>query len=220
MYVTVWSKDLSREEFVGRGYFEFDEMKMSHGPRGQKLRLPLYNIQIGERPHEDSKLCGYCLIKVTFHDPLKDICGDNKWMLPKHRMQFALSKVGGRLRVGQMLGAFSAPGKNPNMKQLIDMKKKEGGGEAEAVEDGASQSPSRPGPPPGPPGGPPPTGGSAGPPPTGGSNRGSAGVPLPPPPAAPGGPGAQELRSTPMRNVEDSGGGLPGMPQHQDQDPA
>jgi hypothetical protein len=209
MYVTVWSKDLSREEFVGRGYFEFDDMKMSQGSRGQKLRLKLYNIQIGEKPTDDCKICGYCLIKVTFHDPLKDMCGDNTWMLPKHRMQFALSKVGGRLRVGQMLGAFSAPGKNPNMKQLINMKGQDDQ-QAEAVEDGASQSPSRPGPPPGPPGGPP----AAAPP------AAKAGSALPPPPAPPGGPGAQELRSTPMRNVEDSGGGLPGMPQHQEPDAA
>merc|ERR1719207_235277 len=92
---------------------------MSIRPAGHKLRLPLFNIQIGEKPTEDCKLCGYCLIKVTFHDPLKDQCGDNKWMLPKHRMQFALSKVGGRLRVGQMLGAFGL-GKGVSAKQIVE----------------------------------------------------------------------------------------------------
>jgi hypothetical protein len=197
MYVTVWSKDLSREEFVGRGYFEFDDMKVGLRTGGQKLKLPLFNIQIGEKPSEDCKLCGYCLLKVSFLDPLKEQCGDNKWMLPKHRMQFALSKVGGRLRVGQMLGAFSAPGK-VSMKQLISLKNQDQEG---AAEEGAAVPPSggsgRPAaPPPGPPG-------AAAP----GRN------PLPPPP---GGPGASQMSATPGRVVEDSGTGLPNMPQHQD----
>lgn len=188
MYVTVWSKDLSREEFVGRGYFEFDDMKVSLRPAGQKLRLPLYNIQIGERPVEgESKLCGHCLLKVTFMDPLKDVCGDNKWMLPKHRMQFALSKVGGRLRVGQMLGVFSKKDTSANLNKLLDA-----GANAQAGgDDGAVPQRAAP--------------------------RASAGgsAPLPPPAAPPGGPGAQVLGATPSRNVEDSVTGLPmpGVPQ-------
>lgn len=194
MYVTVWSKDLSREEFVGRGYFEFDDLKMSQKRGGQTLRLPLFNIQIGEKPNDECKLCGYCKLKVHFLDPLKEQCGDNQWMLPKHRMQFALSKVGGRLRVGQMLGAFNQPKGKVSMKKLIELKDQEEG--VQDVEEGAasqsalpppSSSPVRPAPP----------SGSALPPP---SSR-------PPPAAPPGGPGAAQMRATPLPPP-----GAPGAP--------
>lgn len=215
MYVTVWSKDLSREEFVGRGYFEFDDMKMSHKPGGQRLRLPLFNIQIGEKPTEDCKLCGYCLIKVTFEDPLKAQCGDNKWMLPKHRMQFALSKVGGRLRVGQMLGAFGV-GKGVSAKQLVGNTDMEAQGGAAPKALGAppatTASVPKPGPPTGPAAAPPPSGGSAG------RAQGPSSTPLPPPPGPPGGvptggPGAQHLSATPsgIPPGADPITGLPGM---------
>jgi len=201
MYVTVWSKDLSQEEFVGRGYFEFDDLKASHKVLGQRLKLPLYDIQIGETPSKGCKLMGYCLLKVTFLDPLKEQCGDNKWMLPTHRMQFALSKVGGRLRVGQMLGAFSAPGNKVSNDQA---------GSADGAADGGASSA----------GAVPPSEGSGRPqpgPPRAGAFQAPGGAPLAPPPAPPGGPGAQALRSTPMSSMQDSGDGLPNMPQHDEE---
>jgi len=113
MYISIWSKILNEEHFVGRAYFNF--MSLKHGENaqneGQQLTLQLHDIQHGEQPSRDIKsTSGNIKIKVQFLDPLKDKCGEGTgdelaWMLPKHRMQFALSRMGGKARVGKMLGA-------------------------------------------------------------------------------------------------------------------
>jgi len=121
MYLTVWGKDLVGDDFVGRGYFDFDDLKSADDneeSEGHQFRVPLYNIQHGERlatvPPRNN---GHVEIRVHFLDPLKDACGVNggeDWMLPRNRMKFALMKgnSGGRLRVGRMLGNMPA-GRDP-----------------------------------------------------------------------------------------------------------
>lgn len=119
MYVSVWSKGLHHEEFIGRGIFNFSNFKGSEkdANEGQLVKVPLHDIQHGERPARESTVLGTMHLQVRFLDPLKDQCGEvgeasDSWMLPKHRMQFALSRMGGRLKVGKVLGTMP-PGKAP-----------------------------------------------------------------------------------------------------------
>jgi len=115
MFVSVWSKAFNGEEFVGRGYFEFSQLKNTEKDKaeGHVLKVALYNIQHGEkRPRNpEAKATGYVSVRVRFLDPLKEPIGGSEeeatdWMLPKHRMQFALSQMGGRVRVSKMLGGY------------------------------------------------------------------------------------------------------------------
>lgn len=112
MYVSVWAKDLINEEFIGRGYFAFTDLKSSDKdvPEGYVFNVPLYQIEHGDRPLKAPKhSSGQVSLRVYFLDPLKEPCGEEgqeDWMLPKNRMKFALSKMnpGGKLKVGKMLG--------------------------------------------------------------------------------------------------------------------
>eukprot|EP00927_Polykrikos_kofoidii_P056062 TRINITY_DN50243_c0_g1_i1.p1 TRINITY_DN50243_c0_g1~~TRINITY_DN50243_c0_g1_i1.p1 ORF type:complete len:987 (+),score=136.31 TRINITY_DN50243_c0_g1_i1:240-2963(+) len=113
MYVAVWSKGLNIEEFVGRGFFDFQRLKNSDKGKagGMPVNVSLYEMQHGETMTKQSRQCGRVHLNVRFLDPLKDKCGEDgdelAWMLPKHRMQFALSKMGGKAKVGKMLGSLS-----------------------------------------------------------------------------------------------------------------
>mmetsp|Transcript_42939 Transcript_42939/g.136447 ORF Transcript_42939/g.136447 Transcript_42939/m.136447 type:complete len:925 (-) Transcript_42939:50-2824(-) len=111
MYVSVWTKDLMSEEFIGRGYFDFSQLKGGDRdkPDGHNLKILLHAIQHGERlVGGGSHSTGELNLRVHFLDPLKDECGiegQEDWMLPKNRMKFALSQMNpGRAKVGKMLG--------------------------------------------------------------------------------------------------------------------
>lgn len=118
LYVSAWSKSLMSEEFIGRGYFEFSQMKSEHkdNTHGHIMELPLFDIDMGQKRTPQSRYAGTATLRIKFLDPLKDNCGGDgenyEWMLPKHRMQFALSKMGGRMKVGKMLGKL---GTKPNI---------------------------------------------------------------------------------------------------------
>jgi hypothetical protein len=118
LYVSAWSKTASSDEFIGRGYFEFGPLKSGdrEKPEGQDLKVSLHAIQHGEARSRMKHVRGYVNLRVKFLDPAKEICGetdDTDWMLPKHRMQFALSKMGGRMKVSKMLGGLGAPLSTP-----------------------------------------------------------------------------------------------------------
>lgn len=118
MYVSAWSKCMQGtmgDEFIGRGYFEFGQLKnnIKNKPDGQNLRVSLHDIQHGEkRARSTGSVLGYVNVRVHFLDPLKESRSDSvdelSWMLPKHRMQFALSKMGGRGRVSRMLSTVNS----------------------------------------------------------------------------------------------------------------
>lgn len=108
LYVSVWSKGLKGEEFVGRGYFEFSEFK--NGEKGQEgqghnLKLALHDIQHGEIPRPTNKSLGYVNLRIRFLDPLKESkeISDNgeapDWMLPKHQVMFQMGQMGGQLKM-------------------------------------------------------------------------------------------------------------------------
>jgi len=109
LYVSVWSKGLTTEEFVGRGYITIRTLQMEKLNGSNDVMVELFDMHHGEQTAGSSSR-GYVNLRITFLDPLKDQCGDDhdlqSWMMPKHRMQLALSKVGGRLRVGKMLGGL------------------------------------------------------------------------------------------------------------------
>jgi hypothetical protein len=117
MYVSVWSKTPTSDEFVGRGYFEFGQLKSGdrENSEGQDLKVTLHDLQHGEARTRMNKVRGCVNLRVKFLDPSRELCGDSvdgddtAWMLPKHRMQFALSKMGGRMKVSKMLGGLGAP---------------------------------------------------------------------------------------------------------------
>lgn len=114
MYVSAWSKTATSDEFIGRGYFEFGQLKSGDREtlEGQDVRVSLHDIEHGEERSRMKHVRGYVTLRVKFLDPAREICGesdDTDWMLPKHRMQFALSKMGGRMSVSKMLGGLGAP---------------------------------------------------------------------------------------------------------------
>jgi len=115
MDVTVWSKDLSKDEFVGRANFDFESLKANEKNSVHYLKLPLYDVQIGEKTGVKDKgnveHRGYVSLRLVFLDPMKDICGnkgDLTWMMPKHRMALAMGKLGGDVKMGKMLGRINA----------------------------------------------------------------------------------------------------------------
>mmetsp|Transcript_44880 Transcript_44880/g.120152 ORF Transcript_44880/g.120152 Transcript_44880/m.120152 type:complete len:872 (+) Transcript_44880:42-2657(+) len=113
LYVSVWSKDVNREDFIGRGCFDFDGLRS--GRKGSTdthlLRVDLFDIQHGQPlPHEGKPL-GHVKLRVHFLDPLVDACGEDgqtDWMLPSNRMQFSQAKhgEGGRLDAARLLGTL------------------------------------------------------------------------------------------------------------------
>lgn len=117
LYVSVWSKTPSSDEFIGRGYFEFSQVKSGDKdkPEGHKVTVSLHDIEHGEARSRIKKLRGYVNLRVKFLDPSQEPASekseveDTDWMLPKHRMQFALSKMGGRMKVSKMLGGLGTP---------------------------------------------------------------------------------------------------------------
>jgi hypothetical protein len=121
MYISVWSKTPTSDEFIGRGYFDFHQIKSGdrEKPEGQDLKITLHDIEHGEKRSRTKKVHGYVDVRVKFIDPSKDPSAqgdtgeDTAWMLPKHRMQFALSKMGGRMKVSQMLGGLGTPMSQP-----------------------------------------------------------------------------------------------------------
>lgn len=125
IYVSVWSKTPMSDEFIGRGYFDFKQVKSvdREKPGGQDFKVMLQDIEHGALRSRIKKVCGYVNLNVQFLDPSKEPIGegsevdDTGWMLPKHRMQFSLSKTGGRIKVSKMLGALGTP-----MMQPVTMK--------------------------------------------------------------------------------------------------
>jgi hypothetical protein len=123
MYVSVWSKMQygQSDEFIGRGYFEFGQLKSGDrgNPEGQDLKVTLHDLDHGGVRTRIHKNLGCVNLRVKFLDPSREPCGDPSsgdvtyWMLPKHRMQFALSKMGGRMKVSKMLGGLGAPMSSP-----------------------------------------------------------------------------------------------------------
>jgi len=106
LFLSVWSKDTFGEEFVGRGSFEFQPLKNSEPDSREVVshfcNVVLFGIQHGEKPSWDSPSRGSVNVRVTFLDPLREtnmleVGGDSNnsgdWMLPKHQMQFALTKM-------------------------------------------------------------------------------------------------------------------------------
>jgi len=122
LYVSVWSKSLTEEIFIGRGYFTFDELrsKKEDADGGHLVKVPLYSIQHGEARPKSSKSMGVATCRVHFLDPSKDARAQRSdtWMLPKSRMKVALSKMGGRLKVGKMLGGMSLPAGSASVASL------------------------------------------------------------------------------------------------------
>jgi hypothetical protein len=111
LYATVWTVGIERDEFIGRGYFELGGLKnMDEQPvDGHKFFVNIYKMQHGESEPRNQNPRGKVHLRVQFLDPLRDSTGppgpdEFAWMLPKNRMQFALSKMGGKARVGKMLG--------------------------------------------------------------------------------------------------------------------
>jgi len=117
LYVSVWSKTPTFDEFIGRGFFEFSQVKSGdrEKPEGQEIKVSLHDIEHGEARSRIKQLRGYVNLRVKFLDPAKEPAGekseveDTDWMLPKHRMQFALSKRGGCMKVSKMLGGLGTP---------------------------------------------------------------------------------------------------------------
>jgi len=123
VYVSVWSKTPTSDEFVGRGYFEFSQLKSGdrEKPEGQDVMVTLHDIEHGGERGRMKRVRGYVNLRVKFLDPAKEsgadsgegLTDDASWMLAKHRMQFALSKMGGRMKVSKMLGGLGAPMTTP-----------------------------------------------------------------------------------------------------------
>lgn len=120
MYVSVWSKTPACDELVGRGYFDFNQLKggSREKPEGQDVKVTLHDIEHGAKRTRMNRVRGYVNLRVKFLDPAQEPTGagdgndgaeETAWMLPKHRMQFALSKMGGRMKVSKMLGGLGAP---------------------------------------------------------------------------------------------------------------
>ncbi|CEL92222.1 unnamed protein product [Vitrella brassicaformis CCMP3155] len=93
LWVSVWNRTIHTDDFIGRATLVFDEYK-SKKQRTTDLWIPLYDrIQedpsavtdkASERPL--GNLSGEVHIRFTFKDPLKEDCGDDSWMLPKHKI--------------------------------------------------------------------------------------------------------------------------------------
>jgi hypothetical protein len=121
LYVSVWSKTPTSDEFIGRGYFDFKQVKSvdREKPGGQDFKVTLQDIEHGEARSRIKKVRGYVNLSVKFLDPSKEPIGERSeidetgWMLPKHRMQFSLSKTGGRMKVSKMLGGLGTPMMQP-----------------------------------------------------------------------------------------------------------
>jgi len=116
LYVSVWSKTPTSDEFVGRGYIEFSQLMKGdrEKPEGQDLTITLHDIEHGQKRSRTKKVRGNANVRVQFIDPAQESIIDDDgeetaWMLPKHRMQFALSKMGGRMPVAKMLGGLGTP---------------------------------------------------------------------------------------------------------------
>lgn len=118
LYLSMWSKTPTSDEFIGRGYFDFKSVKLADRdrPQGQELTIPLHDIEHGEHRTRMKKQRGFINIRVKFLDPAAELTVDEnssldetEWMLPKHRMQFALTKMGGRMPLSKMLGGLGAP---------------------------------------------------------------------------------------------------------------
>lgn len=113
LYVSVWSQDVNREDFIGRGCFDFDALKS--GRKGDTdvhlLRVDLFDIQHGQPLPQEGKPLGHVKLRVQFLDPLVHPCGEDgqtDWMLPSNRMQFSQAKhgEGGRLDAARLLGSL------------------------------------------------------------------------------------------------------------------
>jgi len=122
LYASVWSKSLMEDIFIGRGYFLFSELKSKKedAEGGFLVKLPLYSIQHGDSRPKAAKSLGVVSLRVHFLDPSVDSRAQQSdaWMLPKSRMKMALSKMGGRLKVGKMLGGMSEP---PREEQSVSL---------------------------------------------------------------------------------------------------
>lgn len=121
IYVTAWSRDLQKEEFIGRGVINVKSAQSG------RVDLPLYNLKLGDVPKPGMEKFGELVCVLTYLDPLKTT-GDTGWMLPRHRMQFVMSRVGGNLTIGKMLGAFGPkdgskgpPEAPPETSQLVSL---------------------------------------------------------------------------------------------------
>jgi hypothetical protein len=106
-YIEAWSKDVTNEQFIGRGYVEIKGAltkgigmrSLSSGP----LLTRLYDLNIGEVAKPDMKVRGAVFSVVSLLDPLKDNIPNTNWMLPRHRMQFVMSKLGAGTALGGLI---------------------------------------------------------------------------------------------------------------------
>lgn len=114
LYVSAWSQGLMSEEFVGRAFIDIENLKRNTGKVGlSDVQLTLRDIVHGDSCAGSGGMSssrGRVNLQVSLLDPLKDACGGegNDWMMPKHRMQLALSQVGGHVRLGRVLGSLPA----------------------------------------------------------------------------------------------------------------
>jgi hypothetical protein len=63
----------------------------------------LYDLNIGEVAKPDMKIRGVVFSNVALLDPLKDHTSGTNWMLPRHRMQFVMSKLGAGTALGGLI---------------------------------------------------------------------------------------------------------------------
>merc|ERR1719262_920683 len=82
MYVSVWSKTPSSDKFVGRGYFEFSQLRSGDRdkPEGQDLKVTLHDIEHGEKRSRMKKVRGGVNLRVKFIDPAKEAITENSDM--------------------------------------------------------------------------------------------------------------------------------------------
>jgi hypothetical protein len=108
--VTVFSElSPSIADEIGKAKYEFSQIKTSdrEKPEGTNIKVTI------KSPSRMNKVTGYVELNIKFLDPTKEPPGDTgsedtAWMLPKHRMQFALSKMG-NVKMSKMLGGLGAP---------------------------------------------------------------------------------------------------------------
>merc|ERR1719506_2509666 len=121
LYIEAWTRDIHDDEFIGRGWVEIKGAAakgagmraLQSGP----ITVPLYNINVGEVPEKKTSLQerGRVYAEVQLLDPLKDeeCVQDTGWMMPRHRMQFVMSRLGhgmSTLKLGKVLNMVPKTG--------------------------------------------------------------------------------------------------------------
>lgn len=103
LWVEAWSRELHHDSFIGRAMVW---TKPPKAPMG-RVTLALHDVHIGAEPRPGMQPKGHLHVLLNYLDPLAmGQSADTSWMLPRHRMQFVMSRVGGNLTIGKMLGSF------------------------------------------------------------------------------------------------------------------